>query len=139
MDKLFTEEEEIRRFLEINKIFMTTLCELCYINCMQYSGLSISSAQIIEKLKHIISKGYFDDFCRRVIRDYYFAQSTRDIKNIVRYMQACIYNVMLLGDGIKQKKEVLNKPHKKKNDFQNFPQRNYDYDAMILAGINKEF
>jgi DNA-binding transcriptional regulator YhcF (GntR family) len=139
VDRLFTEEEEICKFLEVNKIFITTLCELCYINHMQYSGLSISNAQIIEKLKHIISKDYFDDFCRRVIKDYYSAQSTREIKNIVRYMQACIYNVMLLGDGIKQKKEVLNKPHKKKNDFQNFPQRNYDYDAMILAGINKEF
>jgi hypothetical protein len=73
---------------------------------VQYSGLSISSVQIIEKLRDIISKGYFDDFCRRAINDYYSAQSTRQIKNIIRYMQACIYNVMLLGDGIRQKKEV---------------------------------
>lgn len=136
IDRLFTEEDEISKLLEIGKIFMTTLCELCYINHMQYSGLSISSVQIIENLRNIISKGYFDDFCRRVINDYYSAQSTRQIKNIIRYMQACIYNVMLLGDGIKQKKEV-NKPHEKKNDFQNFPQRDYDYDAMILADINK--
>ncbi|MBE5980892.1 MAG: helix-turn-helix domain-containing protein [Paenibacillaceae bacterium] len=137
LDQLFTEEEEISKFLEINKIFMTTLCELCYINNMQYSGLSISSLEIIEKLKNIISKDYFEDFCRRVLSDYYSAQSTRHIKNIIRYMQACIYNVMLQGDGVKQKKGLPIKQHEKKNDFQNFPQREYDYDALILAGINK--
>ena len=135
IDQLFTEEEDISKFLEINKIFMTTLCELCYINNMQYSGLSISNLEIIEKLKNIISKDYFEDFCRRVLSDYYSAQSTRQIKNIIRYMQACIYNVMLQGDGVKQKKELPIK-YEKKNDFQNFPQRDYDYDALILAGIN---
>lgn len=134
--QLFTEEEEISKFLEINKIFMTTLCELCYINNMQCSGLSISNLEIIEKLKNIISKDYFEDFCRRVLSDFYLAQSTRQIKNIIRYMQACIYNVMLQGDGVKQKKELSIKQHEKKNDFQNFPQRDYDYDAFILAGIN---
>lgn len=44
---------------------------------------------------------------------------------------------MLQGDGVKQKKGLPIKQHEKKNDFQNFPQRNYDYDALILAGINK--
>ena len=93
LDQLFTEEEEISKFLEINKIFMTTLCELCYINNMQYSGLSISSLEIIERLKNIISIDYFEDFCRRVLSDYSSAQSTRQIKNIIRYTQACIYGI----------------------------------------------
>lgn len=146
LEDLYEEEEERKKFEEIYEIFITTLHDLCYISHMQYSGLSISNVQIMDKLRYVIGKQYFYDFCRKVISDYYFAKSTREIKSVIQYMRSCIYNVMLLGDDLKIEKDLIRKNRdvrdlskEKKNAFQNFPQREFDYDSLVLAEINKGF
>lgn len=52
-----------------------------------------------------------------------------------------------LGEGIKIEKDMDRKDRgvrdlgnqEKKNAFQNFPQREFDYDTLVLAEINKGF
>jgi hypothetical protein len=147
LEDLNEEEEERNKFEGIYEIFITTLNDLCYISHMQYSGLNISNVQIMDKLWYVTGKQYFNDFCKRVISDYYFAKSTREIKSVIQYMRSCIYNVMLLGDGIKIEKDMSRKDRgvrdlghqEKKNAFQSFPQREFDYDTLVLAEINKGF
>lgn len=147
LEDLFEEEEERNKYSEIYEIFITTLHDLCYISHMQYSGLSISNVQIMDKLRTVIGKQYFYDFCKRVISDYYYAKTTREIKSVIQYMRSCIYNVMLLGDGLKietdinrKERDVRSLSHQeKKNAFQSFPQRDFDYDSLVLAEINKGF
>jgi hypothetical protein len=147
LEDLYEEEDERNKFEGIYEIFITTLHDLCYISHMQYSGLNISNVQIMDKLRYVIGKKHLYDFSRRVISDYYFAKSTREIKSVIQYMRSCIYNVMLLGDGIKIEKDMSRKDRgvrdlghqEKKNAFQNFPQREFDYDTLVLAEINKGF